>query len=37
MHRYTEQVEASGIADVLLAAPFFKTVVGTDTYVDQLW
>ena len=22
--------------DLLLAAPFFRTVVGTDTYVDQL-
>jgi hypothetical protein len=37
MHKYTEGVEKAGIADVLLAAPFLRTVVGTDTYVDQLW
>ncbi len=30
-------VEKAGIADVLLAAPFLRTVVGTDTYVDQIW
>jgi len=33
---YTEAVESAGLADLLLAAPFFRTVVGTDTYVDQL-
>jgi hypothetical protein len=33
---YTESVEQSGVADLLLAAPFFRTFVGTDTYVDQL-
>jgi hypothetical protein len=37
MHQYTEAVEKAGIADVLLAAPFLRTVVGTDTYVDQIW
>jgi hypothetical protein len=37
MHAYTEAVESAGIADVRLAAPFFKTVVGTDTYIDQIW
>jgi hypothetical protein len=37
LHRYTEAVEQAGIADVLLAAPFLRTVVGTDTYVDQIW
>jgi hypothetical protein len=37
MHAYTEAVEKAGIADVLLAAPFLRTVVGTDTYVDQIW
>jgi hypothetical protein len=34
---YTEAVEAAGLADVRLGAPFLKTVVGTDRYVDQLW
>jgi hypothetical protein len=34
---YTDAVEAGGLADLRLAAPFFRTVVGTDTYVDQLW
>jgi hypothetical protein len=24
-------------ADLRLVAPFYRTVVGTDTYVDQLW
>jgi hypothetical protein len=33
---YTEGVVAAGLADLLLAAPFFRTVVGTDTYVDEL-
>jgi hypothetical protein len=33
---YTEGVAAAGLADLLLAAPFYRTVVGTDTYVDQL-
>jgi hypothetical protein len=33
---YTDGVESAGLADLLLAAPFFRTVVGTDTYVDQL-
>lgn len=34
---YSDAVEAEGLADLQLAAPFFRTVVGTDTYVDQLW
>ena len=33
---YTDAVEADGTATLLLAAPFLRTVVGTDTYVDQL-
>jgi len=33
---YTEAVEGDGSATLLLAAPFLRTVVGTDTYVDQL-
>jgi len=34
---YTDRLAAEGIADTLLVAPFLRTVVGTDTYVDQLW
>jgi hypothetical protein len=34
---YTAAVESAGLADVKLVAPFFRTKVGTDTYVDQLW
>jgi hypothetical protein len=34
---YTAGVEASGLATLRLAAPFFASVVGTDTYIDQLW
>jgi hypothetical protein len=33
---YTDAVDAGGEARLLLAAPFFRTVPGTDTYVDQL-
>jgi hypothetical protein len=36
-HTYTEGIEAAGLASTRLVAPFFRTVVGTDTYVDQLW
>lgn len=34
---YAEKVDASGKAKVLFAGPFYRTVVGTDTYTDQLW
>lgn len=34
---YTDKVEADGLADLRLGAPFLRTVVGTDTYVDQLF
>lgn len=37
VHAYTDAVEASSLADLRLAAPFFRTVLGTDTYVDELW
>jgi hypothetical protein len=37
LRRYTDAIEQSGLATVGLVAPFFRTVVGTDTYVDQLW
>ncbi len=33
---YTDGVQSDGAAALLLAAPFVRTVVGTDTYVDQL-
>jgi hypothetical protein len=33
---YTSAVEAAGLADARLVAPFLRTIVGTDTYVDQL-
>ncbi len=33
---YADTVEVDGTATLLLAAPFLRTVVGTDTYVDQL-
>jgi hypothetical protein len=37
LRAYTDAVAAAGLATVRLAAPFFRTVVGTDRYVDQLW
>lgn len=37
LHTYTDSIEADGLASVRLVAPFFRTVVGTDTYTDELW
>ena len=34
---YGCRLDASGLATVGFAAPFLATVVGTDTYTDQLW
>ena len=34
---YAKEVDDGGIGTVTFAAPFYKTVVGTDTYTDQLW
>ena len=34
---YAQLVNNSGLATVALAAPFIPTIVGTDTYTDQLW
>lgn len=31
------EIEAGGQAELLWASPFLPTVVGTDTYTDQLW
>ena len=35
--RYAAEIDVSGMARVVFAAPFIPTVVGTDTYTDQLW
>ncbi|MGA4539554.1 hypothetical protein ACPA54_06115 [Uniformispora flossi] len=37
LRAYSDAVAAAGLADTRLAAPFFRTVVGTDTYVDEIW
>jgi hypothetical protein len=37
LRAYTDRVEAAGLADTRLVAPFVRTVVGTDRYVDELW
>ncbi|MCP4904887.1 MAG: hypothetical protein GY910_07890 [bacterium] len=34
---YAEAIDASGMGHVCFAGPFHKTVVGTNTYADQLW
>jgi hypothetical protein len=34
---YADAVERSGRGNVVFAAPFLPTVVGTDTYADELW
>ncbi len=35
-HTYAKEIEQSGAGTVTFAAPFLPTVVGTDTYTDQL-
>jgi len=37
LRAYTDALAADGIADTALAAPFLRTVVGTDTYVEEIW
>lgn len=37
IRRYADAIEDAGLATVRMVAPFFRTVVGTDRYVDQLW
>ena len=32
-----EALVSSGLGRLLWAAPFIPTIVGTDTYTDQLW
>ncbi len=34
---YAVRLDASGLGRVTSAAPFFRTVVGTDRYADELW
>lgn len=34
---YAAAIDASGLGRVCFAGPFHKTIVGTDTYADQLW
>jgi hypothetical protein len=34
---YAGRLDASGLGRVTSAAPFFRTVVGTDRYADELW
>ena len=36
-HTYADDLAASGTGTVGFAAPFIPTIVGTDTYTDQLW
>jgi hypothetical protein len=37
LRAYTDAIATDGLGTVRLAAPFFRTVVGTDANVDQLW
>jgi hypothetical protein len=37
VHTYAEAIDASGAGRVTFAAPFLPTIVGTDTYTDELW
>ncbi len=34
---YASSIDAGGVGTVSFAAPFLPTVVGTDTYTDELW
>ena len=36
-HAYADALAESGMGTVTFAAPFLPTIVGTDTYTDQLW
>ena len=36
-HSYAEAISDRGMGTVTFAAPFLATMVGTDTYTDQLW
>ena len=34
---YADDLASSGQGRVVFAAPFLPTLVGTDTYTDELW
>jgi hypothetical protein len=34
---YAATIDGGGVGTVSFAAPFIPTIVGTDTYTDQLW
>ena len=36
-HAYADELASSAKGQVVFAAPFLPTLVGTDTYTDQLW
>jgi len=36
-HDYATTIDGGGVGTVSFAAPFIPTIVGTDTYTDQLW
>ena len=36
-HTYADDLAASGKGEVVFAEPLLPTIVGTDTYTDQLW
>jgi hypothetical protein len=36
-HAYAKDIEETAAGTVTFAAPFVPTVVGTDTYIDELW
>ena len=37
LHAYTDAMATDGFAMTRLVAPFVRTIVGTDRYVDELW
>lgn len=37
LHTYTDAIEAHGLADTRLVAPFYRTSPGKDTHLDNLW
>ncbi|MEY2402812.1 MAG: hypothetical protein QOD38_363 [Acidimicrobiaceae bacterium] len=37
IRQYTDAIESGSLATTRLVAPFFRTAVGTDKYVDELW
>ena len=36
-HAYADEIATSGKGEVVFAAPFLPTIVGTDTYTGRLW